>query len=248
MYKISILTACYNKANYIQQCVESILKQTYDNWEMIIVDDFSDDASQHYLASLDDPRITVIRNESRLFCSSSYARALEHATGDICGVVDGDDALHEKAMGILSQAYEQHKNIDHIYTQFIWCNRHLSSSRRGFSTLPDGNGNRSLVDMALKGKHCYSHWRTFRRKLADKGVIFPQGLEVSVDKNMGFTLEELGPGAFLPRPLYFYRYYKGNMSLIQPEQQKETTLKLAKKCRKRRKKHKIKVYPIRKID
>ena len=223
-------------------CVNSIIQQTYPDWEMIVVDDCSSDQSWNLLKEVRDKRVRILRNEKRIYCSSTYARALEEATGDIVGIVDGDDVLAKKAMEVILKRYRRHPEIDHIYTQFHWCNKHLKKSRTGLSALPKKG--KSLADMVLAGRHCYSHWRTFRRHLASKGTLFPEGLEVSVDKNLGFVLEELGRGAFLPKKLYFYRYYNGNMSLVQPEQQKETTIKLAKKHRKKRKKSNIKVFPI----
>lgn len=223
-------------------CVNSILQQSYPNWELIVVDDCSTDGSWKLLQEVKDKRITVLRNEERVFCSSSYSRALSRATGDIVGIVDGDDLLARKAMNIIVKRYRRHPEIDHIYTQFHWCDKHLKKSRTGLSALPKPG--KSLADMVMGGRHCYSHWRTFRRKLADKGILFPEGLEVSVDKNLGFALEELGKGAFLPKKLYFYRYYHGNMSLVQPKQQKETTIALARERRKKRKDLNIKVYPI----
>lgn len=246
MYKFSIITACHNKGVFIEKCVQSVINQTYDNWEHIIVDDCSTDDSYRKLLNFSDrPEITILRNESRKYCSSSYARALNQATGDICGVLDADDCLDESAMHVISKRYARYPGIDWIYTQFHWCNRKLKNPRDGVSSLPK-NG-KPLTDMTLSGKHCYSHWRTFRRSIAKDAILFPEGLRVSVDKSLGFNLEELGRGAFCPQKLYFYRYYKGNMSLIYPEDQKNTTMQLAKYHNLKRKKNNIKVYPIIKI-
>jgi len=243
--KVSILSACFNKAKYIIPCINSVREQTYSNWEMIVVDDCSTDSSWDLLRQIKDNRITVLRNDKRMLCSSTYARALEHATGDIVGIVDGDDILVKKAMNMIVKRYRWNPKIDHIYTQFHWCNKNLQKSRTGLSALPKRG--KSIVDMVLAGQHCYSHWRTFRRHLASKGVLFPEGLEVSVDKNLGFALEELGRGAFLNRKLYFYRYYRENMSLIQPKQQKDTTIRLARERKSKRKELGIKVFPIMEI-
>ncbi|MHA2279407.1 MAG: glycosyltransferase family 2 protein [Promethearchaeota archaeon] len=242
MAKFSILTACYDKEKFIQQCVESVIAQTYDNWELVIVDDCSTDGSYAYLSSLTDPRIRVIRHEERKHCSSCYATALNHATGDLCGVVDGDDVLAKKAMSIIVKRYRAHPEVDYIYTQHFWCDASLVSKRTGLSSAPKKG--KSLAEMARAGRHCFSHWRTFRRSLADKGTLFPEGLEVSVDKNLGFILEELGRGAFLGKKLYFYRYYKGNMSLMQGERQKATTHDLATKRLAQRIEKNIIAYPV----
>ncbi len=244
--KFSILTACHNKAKFIMACITSVLRQTYKNWELIIVDDFSTDESNKLLQSVKNhPQVKLIRNESRLFCSSTYAVALKHAQGDLCGILDGDDILDIDAVNTIVDCYKRHPNIDFIYTQHYWCNKALGNPHKGVSSLPKDN--KSIVDMVLSQRHCFSHWRTFRRKLADKGTLFPEGLKFSVDKNLGFTLEELGAGAFLPKKLYFYRYYKGNMSLVHGSNQKQVTRRLAKQRKADREQNNIKVFPIIKI-
>jgi len=240
--KFSILTACYQKARFIRQCVESIIAQTHDDWELIIVDDCSKDGSYTYLSSLTDPRIKVIRNKERKFCSSCYAIALTHATGEICGIVDGDDVLDKKAMSVIHKRYIKNPYIDYIYTQHQWCDVSLQSCRRGLSSAPKKG--KSLAESCRDRKHCFSHWRTFRTSVREKGTIFPEGLEVSVDKNMGFALEELGRGAFLSKSLYYYRYYKGNMSLVQGKRQKADTLRMAKERIAERSSKNITVYPV----
>lgn len=240
--KFSILSACYNQSKYVKDCIKSVLGQTHDKWEHIIVNDNSTDGTKELLDRIDDPRVTVIHNDDRKYCSSSYAIALSHATGDIVGIVDGDDVLKKNAMEIVAKRYDTHPDIQFIYTQHFWCTGNLQNKRTGVSSAPKKG--RSLAAMTQAGRHCFSHWRTFRRSLAKNGVLFPKGLQVSVDKNLGFSLEELGRGAFLPKKLYFYRYYKENMSMVQGKTQKHTTIRLAKEFLQNRKKRKIRVFPI----
>ena len=55
--KVSIITSTYNNANYISQAIESVLAQTYDNWEMLIVDDGSSDGTEDVVTRFNDSRI-----------------------------------------------------------------------------------------------------------------------------------------------------------------------------------------------
>ncbi len=244
--KFTILTACYNKQKFIKQCIDNVTAQKYDNWELIVVDDCSTDGSFDILSTYQDGRIKIIQNSERKLCSSTYAEALKHATGDICGILDGDDVLDEKAMSVVAKRYRDHPKIDFVYTQHHWCDVNLNVQRSGLSARP--RKRKSLAQMAKAGRHCFSHWRTFRLKLARKGIIFPEGLEVSVDKNMGFALEELGRGAFLAKRLYYYRYYRGNMSLVQGGNQKSTTKAMAIERIRLRSEKGITVYPVDEIQ
>jgi glycosyltransferase involved in cell wall biosynthesis len=242
MAKFSILSANYNKLPFIKQSVQSVLAQTHKNWEYIIVDDNSTDGSYEYLQSIQDERIKIIKNVERKYCSSCYSLALKKASGGICGILDSDDTLVPDAISKVMGMYKKHTEIDFIYTQHFWCDAELRKCRTGLSARP--REKLSLAHMAKRGIHCFSHWRTFKRVLAEKQELFPDGLKYSVDKSLGFLLEEVGRGGFYPEHLYYYRYYPGNMSKVFAAEQKQTTLKLSKQHLKNRENLGIKVQPI----
>ena len=246
MPKFSILTACHNDMPFLPAAVKSVLSQDCKDWEWIVVDDHSSDGSWEALKSIESKNIKVFRNEQRLHCSSTYARALQEASGEFCGVLDADDALAADAIKTILKRYRLHHGIAYIYTQHSWCDKKLRRRKRGLSSLPPKG--MSFVSAAIRKKHCFSHWRTFRRSLV-KNVddMFPPGLECAVDKHMGFALEEMGAGAFLPRELYLYRYYKGNMSLTKAGEQRKTWQDFAKVYQHRRDKGLAKEYPIKAI-
>jgi succinoglycan biosynthesis protein ExoO len=89
---ISVLTTAYNAAPYIGQCIESVQAQTLDDWEMIIVDDASTDATVQVVQRYrDDPRIRLVRNTQNLGPAAGRNRALEAAQGEWIAVLDADD-------------------------------------------------------------------------------------------------------------------------------------------------------------
>jgi len=90
---ISIITPNYNCVHFISETMESVLAQTYTNWEMLIVDDCSTDGSYElaleYAAK--DTRIKVIRNEKNSGAAISRNRALDIAQGEYIAFLDSDD-------------------------------------------------------------------------------------------------------------------------------------------------------------
>lgn len=88
--KISVIIPVYNVEKYLVRCVESIINQTYQNLEIILVDDGSPDASGSICDSFEDPRIRVIHKENGGLSSARNA-GLDIATGDYIGFVDSDD-------------------------------------------------------------------------------------------------------------------------------------------------------------
>jgi len=93
--KVSIITATYNHEKFIAKCIESVLRQTYPNWEQIIVDDGSTDNTESIVReyAAKDSRIKYIRKEHEgiMNLKNSYNLALDNSTGDLIAILEGDD-------------------------------------------------------------------------------------------------------------------------------------------------------------
>ena len=92
---VSILTPTFNHERFIAECIESVLSQTYENWEMIIVDDGSNDDTPEIVKRYNDPRIISIRKKNRgIDClGENYNHALRMAKGKYLLILEGDDFL-----------------------------------------------------------------------------------------------------------------------------------------------------------
>lgn len=116
---ISIITPNYNGEKFITQTIESVISQTYSNWEMIIVDDYSSDKS--YEIALDyskkDSRIKVIRNETNLGAAISRNRAIDIAKGEYITFLDSDDLWEPKKLE-LQLHFMQDNNCDFSFTRY----------------------------------------------------------------------------------------------------------------------------------
>lgn len=92
--KVSVIMAIYNCAPYLREAIESILNQTYTDWELILCDDASTDGTyaiaQRYAEQYPD-KIILIRNEQNMKLSYSLNHCLEYAKGKYVARMDGDD-------------------------------------------------------------------------------------------------------------------------------------------------------------
>lgn len=90
---VSIITPNYNCGRFIAQTIESVLAQTYTNWEMLIVDDCSTDNSVQIALSYaeNDSRIKVVQNEKNCGAAISRNKAIELAQGEFVAFLDSDD-------------------------------------------------------------------------------------------------------------------------------------------------------------
>ena len=88
---VSIIMPSYNTANYISESIQSVLNQTYKNWELIIVDDCSSDNTLEILSKFNDKRIRIIANEKNSGAALSRNKALIEAKGKWIAFLDSDD-------------------------------------------------------------------------------------------------------------------------------------------------------------
>lgn len=106
---VTIVTAAYNSAEHIDQCIGSVINQTYRNWEMIIViapstDDTLDIAEQY--ARRAPGKILVIPEQLKTSCSVARNRGISYATGEYIVILDSDDWLDPEKLEICVDALE----------------------------------------------------------------------------------------------------------------------------------------------
>ena len=88
---VSIIMPSYNTAAYIKESIQSVLNQTYTNWELIIVDDCSTDSTDEVLETIKDSRIRYFKNDKNSGAAVSRNKALREAKGQWIAFLDSDD-------------------------------------------------------------------------------------------------------------------------------------------------------------
>lgn len=88
---VSVVMPVYNASAYIRESIDSILQQTYTNWELVLVNDASTDDSAAIIHSYQDPRIRYFENEKNSGIVATRNRCLEAASGTYIAVLDNDD-------------------------------------------------------------------------------------------------------------------------------------------------------------
>lgn len=120
--KISVIMSVYNSEHYLKEAIESILNQTFEDFEFIIVDDSSTDRSLDTIESFQDDRIIVIKNELNIGLTKSLNKALKIAQGEYIARQDADDISllnrFEKQVHFL----EKNKDVGIVGTSFYLIN------------------------------------------------------------------------------------------------------------------------------
>src|SRR5688500_11247566 len=91
--RVTVITPVYNAERYLGACIDSVLAQTFGDWEQIIVDDGSSDGTEAVARSYTDARIRYLRLPHRGLSAlaESYNTALREARGGVIAILEGDD-------------------------------------------------------------------------------------------------------------------------------------------------------------
>ena len=114
--KVTVLIAVYNTEKYLAECIDSLLRQTYGNLEILCVDDCSSDSSLSILRDYEarDNRIHVWKQKENAGQAKARNAAMLHATGDIIMFLDSDDWLADDAVEQMVRVFQENEQTDSV--------------------------------------------------------------------------------------------------------------------------------------
>lgn len=114
--KISVVMPVYNGEAYLREAIDSILEQSFRDFEFIIINDCSNDGTEDIVLSYNDERIVYIRNEENLGVARSLNRGLDIARGDYVARLDADDLAFPERLALQSAYLDSHPEVDVLGT------------------------------------------------------------------------------------------------------------------------------------
>lgn len=205
---ISIIMSVRNGDDYLQEAIDSILKQTYKNFEFIIVDDFSTDKTRLILSRIKDKRIKVITNKVPKGLTKSLNIALRQSKGELIARMDADDISRK----------------DRLQLQAIFLKNNPNTGVVGsWAEVIDKNGNNISLEKFPAGDtdikenififNPFKHPSvTFRKHLVDTLGYYDEGFDGAEDYEMWLRLAPHTKFANIPKPLISYRIHNERVS------------------------------------
>ena len=114
---VSIIMPSYNTGKFIKETINSVLNQTYNNWELIIVDDCSTDDTEEIVNAIKDNRIKFLKNSTNSGAAISRNKAIKEAKGKWIAFLDSDD-LWKKEKIEKQIKFMKENNYDFSYTNY----------------------------------------------------------------------------------------------------------------------------------
>lgn len=206
---ISVLMPAYNAERYILPSILSVLAQTFEDFELLVVDDCSTDRTPDILASIQDPRLRVLRNEANLGIVGSLNRAMAEARGRCIARIDADDYCLPTRFAKQKRYLDEHPDILLVGAgTFILEDGHVRHERRRADPDP------AVLRWQCLVRNPVGHPTMMFRAdaVAALGTYLREGFKYAEDFDFSHRLLRLGDLAVLPEDLVIYRLHQQNLT------------------------------------
>lgn len=208
--KFTVLIAHFNNSVYFKDCYNSLINQTYQNWNAIILDDESSESEKKALKSIieGDERFTCYENEKNSGVGITKKKLIDLATGDICGFLDPDDALLPTAIESCIKIFSKKKDVVLTYSRFMTCDENLKPLSPFRSAMQVTNNDPYFFNFPIQ----IAHFVAFRKDVYKKTEGMNSALKIAEDQDLYLKMYEKGKVYFINETNYLYRTHSGGIS------------------------------------
>lgn len=213
---VSILMPVYNAEKYLGKTLESIQSQTYKNWELLAIDDWSTDRSYEILLDFakKDNRVRVYRNGKHRGVAGAANLALSMVKSDYVARMDADDLMHPERISKQLKFLENNPNVVIVGSQCILIDQF--GQKIGEKKFPINNN--EIMKMIFRSIPIQQPAMMINRGLLPKDFIaYDQKKNTAEEVELLFKLFKYGEAVNLPDFLHFYRLHDKNTSLKNPK-------------------------------
>ena len=203
----SIVTPVYDPPiDVLKACIESVLAQDFDDWEMILVDDFSPTAAVPIVIAQyaqQDSRIRLLERDTNGHIVTASNDGVRLATGEFIALLDHDDLLAPTALSRVAAAVTEHDDVDYVYTD----EDKVGDDGRFYGAFHKP----SWSPERLRGQMYTSHLSVLRTELVREVGGFREGFEGSQDHDLVLRVTERARRVVhVPEVLYHWRAVQGS--------------------------------------
>lgn len=219
---VSVVMPCFNAATHLNEAVDSILRQTYQALEFIIIDDGSTDDTATILAAITDPRVIVLRNERNLGVVESLNRGFAAARGEFIARMDADDVALPDRLARQVARFQADPDLAVLGTGVSYIDV-AGRARRPPRLPPQTNLG---IQWRLLSSNCLHHPTVmFRRRDLISSLYSPEFRDIE-DWELWFRLSASMKFAALPQRLLRHRRHSASVSAQRQTTQRDAVAHL----------------------
>ncbi len=235
---VSTIIPTYNRAYTLRDAIESALRQTYLNFEIIVVDDGSSDNTREIVASLPQEKIRYVRHERNRGCSAAYNTGIAAATGRLVAFLDSDDVWKpdylERQLGLMSR----HVEVDAVFSDTEIWERSVTPSLVGLlNAFPKLlRSDRGVTEYVFTGRQIYlclleevpikPSAFIVKREMFEKSGVFDEAWPSGTDWDLFIRLSRWACFGYTHLPLVVQRRTPDSTFETNREQDKQFILKV----------------------
>ena len=212
---ISIIMNCYNGEKYLQEALDSVINQTYKNWELIFWDNQSTDKSVNIVHSYNDNRIKCFYSKRHTLLYEARNLAIEKSQGGYLAFLDVDDYWDLTKLEKQMLVFSKNSEVAIVYSNFSFKNE-IKNTFKEFNNkkLPEG----MILDKLLRKNFMGLVTVLLNRGFFDEHEkIFDPRLHIIGDYDMAIKISAKWKVSCVQQPLATYRWHGGNESISHQE-------------------------------
>lgn len=219
-FTISVLMSAYNAERFIKYAIESILSQTYQDFEFIIVNDGSTDNTDSIITTYNDSRIVYIKNPKNLGLIASLNKGLKIAKGDYIARMDADDIALPNRFKLQLETFAKNPHAIVVGSEYYL----LSGNKKSYIK----NNNDSDYNKAvLFFSPCFCHPTVMMKNVFnEKNIFYDSEFIHAEDYELWTQLALQGDFLNVNQPLLMYRNHQNQISAINKSGQHEISKKI----------------------
>ncbi len=203
---VSVLMPVYNGAKYLQEAIQSILDQSFVDFELLIINDGSTDDSEKIILSIKDPRIVVIKNDNNMGLINSLNKGLNAAKGKYIARMDADDVAMPQRLQLQVKEFEASPNAVVIGSDYFLLTAKKISRKKN-------KNNSDFQKAMLLFSPSFCHPTVMMKNIfAEKNLVYKSDYVHAEDYKLWTDLAFLGEFRNVPEPLLKYRSHASQIS------------------------------------
>lgn len=205
---VSVIINCYNGEKYLREAIDSVIAQTYENWELVFWDNQSTDSTREIVVSYGDPRIHYFYAPKHTPLGEARNLAVEKANGSLAAYIDVDDIWLPTFLAECISIFRNNPSLGLIYTRFI-------NFEGGKKWLSPGSNESNYIDLK---RLCRSYNVGMSASMFNisavrrSGLFFDTRFSLIEDYDFFLHIASISKVYYIAVPQMLYRWHEGNLT------------------------------------